>query len=66
MARSRGLGVGKPQVPPTALRSGRDGKRLLFSNYCTWKHRPTLCHLDRSAAQWRDLRSFSPGTHIPS
>jgi hypothetical protein len=22
-----------------------------------WKHRPSLCHLDRSAAQWRDLRS---------
>src|ERR1700727_2578505 len=26
------------------------------SNYCCWKRRPPLCHLDRSAAQWRDLR----------
>jgi hypothetical protein len=25
-----------------------DGKKLLFSNYCSWKHRPFLCHLDRS------------------
>jgi hypothetical protein len=34
-----------------------DEKQLLFSNYCPWTHRPTLCHLDRSEAQWRDLRS---------
>ena len=27
-----------------------DEKRLPFSNYHRWKHRPTLCHLDRSAA----------------
>jgi hypothetical protein len=33
-----------------------DEKRLLFSNYSLWKHRTPLCHLDRSAAQWRDLR----------
>src|SRR5580698_2316825 len=33
-----------------------DEKRVLFSNYCCWKRRPPLCHLDRSAAQWRDLR----------
>jgi hypothetical protein len=33
-----------------------DEKQLLFSNYCPWTHRPTLCHLDRSEAQWRDLR----------
>jgi hypothetical protein len=33
-----------------------DEKRLLFSDYCPSKHRPSLCHLDRSAAQWRDLR----------
>ena len=26
-----------------------DEKRLLFSNHSDWKHRPTLCHLDRSA-----------------
>jgi hypothetical protein len=32
-----------------------DEKRLLFSNYSAWKHRPPPCHLDRSAAQWRDL-----------
>jgi hypothetical protein len=30
--------------------------RLLSSNYSSWKHRPSLCHPDRSAAQWRDLR----------
>jgi hypothetical protein len=27
-----------------------DEKRVLFSNYCCWKRRPPLCHLDRSAA----------------
>jgi hypothetical protein len=27
-----------------------DKKRLLFSNYSPWKRRPSLCHLDRSAA----------------
>jgi hypothetical protein len=27
-----------------------DEKRLLFGNYCPWKHRPPLCHLDRSEA----------------
>jgi hypothetical protein len=32
-----------------------DEKRLLSSNYSPRKHRPSLCHLDRSAAQWRDL-----------
>jgi hypothetical protein len=37
-----------------------DEKRLLFSNYCPWKHRPPLCHLDRSAAEWRDLRLLRP------
>jgi hypothetical protein len=37
-----------------------DEKRLLFSDYCPSKHRPSLCHLDRSAAQWRDLRFSGP------
>ena len=37
-----------------------DEKRLLFSNYSPWKHRPPLCHLDRSAAKWRDLRFSGP------
>ena len=37
-----------------------DEKRLLFSNNCRWRHRPPLCHLDRSAAQWRDLRFSGP------
>ena len=37
-----------------------DEKRLLFSNYSAWKHRPPLCHLDRSVAQWRDLRFSGP------
>jgi hypothetical protein len=33
-----------------------DEKRVLFSNYGLGKRRPPLCHLDRSAAYWRDLR----------
>jgi hypothetical protein len=33
-----------------------DEKRLLFSNYSPWRHRSSLCHLDRSAGEWRDLR----------
>jgi hypothetical protein len=33
-----------------------DENQLPFSNYCRWKRRPPLCHLDRSAAEWRDLR----------
>src|SRR5271156_1283331 len=37
-----------------------DEKRLLYSNDCRWRHRPPLCHLDRSAAQWRDLRFSGP------
>jgi hypothetical protein len=37
-----------------------DEKRLLFSGDCRWKHRPPLCHLDRSAAQWRDLCVDAP------
>src|SRR6202012_2251006 len=32
-----------------------DEKRF-SSNYRCWKRRPPLCHLDRSAAEWRDLR----------
>jgi len=40
-----------------------DEKRPLFSNYSPWKHRPFLCHLDRSAAQWRDLRFLFLGAH---
>src|ERR1700735_1392401 len=30
-------------------------KRVLFSNYCCWKRRPPLCHLDR--------RSHGPKAH---
>jgi hypothetical protein len=37
-----------------------DEKQLLFSNYCPWRHRPLLCHLDRSEAKWRDLRFDAP------
>src|ERR1700744_1883511 len=33
-----------------------DERRVLSSNYRCWKRRPPLCHLDRSAAEWRDLR----------
>jgi hypothetical protein len=35
-------------------------KPILFSNYSLWKHRLPLCHLDRSEAQWRDLRFSGP------
>src|SRR6202034_3506647 len=38
--------VGRPRVM----------EKRFSSNYCRWKRRPPLCHLDRSAAQWRDLR----------
>ena len=34
--------------------------KVMKSTFCSattlaWKHRPPLCHLDRSAAKWRDL-----------
>jgi hypothetical protein len=32
-----------------------DEKRVLFSDYSSWRDHPPLCHRDRSAAQWRDL-----------
>src|SRR5580658_1176772 len=35
-------------------------KRHLFTNDRRWRHRPPLCPLDRSAAQWRDLRFSGP------
>ena len=41
-------------VPPKAM------KRVLFSNCCCRKPRPPLCHLDRSAAEWRYLRCQRP------
>jgi hypothetical protein len=37
-----------------------DERRLLFSNCSPWTRRPPLCHLDRSAAKWRDLRFSGP------
>jgi hypothetical protein len=52
----RGIMGLRPGLRPT---QGYE-KRLLFSNYSPWKHCPPLCHPDRSAAQWRDLRFF-PG-----
>ena len=33
---------------------------VLFGNHTQWKRHPPLCHLDRSVAQWRDLRSRGP------
>src|ERR1700722_11673090 len=42
--------------PFLGLRSQGEEKRVLFSNDCCWKRRPPLCHLDRSAAEGRDLR----------
>jgi hypothetical protein len=37
-------------------RTQGDEKRLPFGYYCPSKRLSPLCHLDRSAAQWRDLR----------
>jgi hypothetical protein len=37
-----------------------DEKRLLSEATLPWKHRPHLCHLDRSEAQWRDLCVDAP------
>ena len=42
--------------PSLGGRSQGDEKRVLFRNDYCWKRRPSLCHLDRSAAEWRDLR----------
>src|ERR1700721_1842743 len=36
--------------------SAQGDEKRFSSNYCCWKRRPPLCHLDRSAAEWRDLR----------
>jgi hypothetical protein len=36
-----------------------DEKRLLFSNYPPRKHRPPLCHLDRS------VPGFPTSLHLP-
>jgi hypothetical protein len=46
---------------PAVQRSTQgDEKRLLFSNYSSWKGHLSPCHPDRSAAQWRDLRFSGP------
>jgi hypothetical protein len=37
-----------------------DEKRLLPEAALPWERRPHLCHLDRSAAQWRDLCVDAP------
>jgi hypothetical protein len=37
-----------------------DEKPFLLSNYSLWKRHPSLCHLDRSEAQWRDLCVDAP------
>src|ERR1700744_1134982 len=50
---------GETSRSPTSLRFGRD---LLFPipiANAAGKNRPTLCHPDRSVAQWRDLQ-FPP------
>jgi hypothetical protein len=35
-------------------------KRLLSGNRSPWKRHRALCHLDRSAAKWRDLCVDAP------
>jgi hypothetical protein len=44
-----------------------DEKRLLFSNYCPWKHCPPLCHLDRGSGVERSAvqRSFRGNVFRP-
>jgi hypothetical protein len=37
-----------------------DEKRLLSEAALPWERRPHPCHLDRSAAQWRDLCVDAP------
>src|ERR1700735_778619 len=49
-------GVSGPPMGTVFYRAQGDAKRHQFSSYCQWKRRPPLCHLDRSAAEWRDLR----------
>jgi hypothetical protein len=38
-------------------------KRLLFSNFSPWKHRPLLCHLDRSVPGF-PTSQHSPGPRV--
>ena len=45
------MGLGPPKVMKSTLCS---------ATTLPWKHHPPLCHLDRSAAQWRDLRFSGP------
>jgi hypothetical protein len=42
------------------LRPTEEDENGSCSDYCPSKHRPPLCHPDRSAAQWRDLRLNGP------
>jgi hypothetical protein len=37
-----------------------DEKRLLSEATLPWKHRPHLCHLDLSEAQWKDFCVDAP------
>jgi len=55
-ARAMGFTGGVMGLGPTQ----GDEKRLSFGDYSPWKRRPPLCHLDRSAAQWRDLCVDAP------
>jgi hypothetical protein len=59
MTGSSSLGMSKPHFPSRCC-APVGMKRLLFSNYSPRKHRPSLCHLGRSEAKWRDLRFNVP------
>src|SRR6202046_882232 len=41
-----------------------DEKRVLFSNYCCWKRRPLLCHLDRSSVPGFPTSRCSRGPRV--
>jgi hypothetical protein len=43
-----------------ALRPNQGDEKRRSGNYSLWKRRPPPCHLDRSAAQWRDLCVDAP------
>ena len=60
----------KPQISPLRCAPVEMTKLLHgIANYPVDARRSMaqqICHLDRSAAEWRDLRFLFPGSHTPS
>jgi hypothetical protein len=65
---AQGREVRQPLIVWRLQRTNDDATRLLFNNYRPWKRLTSLCHLDRSAAKWRDLRfqRTFPGNGFPT